>query len=117
MSDGTFRLKKGFTMMLNDVARSEELSLRAKGLYALIQSYITMPDKEWKKSDFLKKTPEGKCAFESAWKELKSAGYIKQHVYCMGHAFRSEYELLDEPLVGINMYFYDREGYLTRTSV
>ena len=116
MSDGVFRSKKGFTVVQNSITKDEGLSLRAKGLYVLIQAYITMPDKNYNKSDFQKMVAEGKCTFEAAWKELKAAGFIKQHIFCMGHAFRSEYELLDEPQKGINMYYYDREGTLTKTS-
>lgn len=116
MSDGVFRSKKGFTVVQNSVTKDNSISLRAKGLYVLMQTYITMPDRKYKKSEFMKMVPEGKCTFEAAWKELKAAGFIKQHVFCMGHAFRTEYELLDEPQKGINMYYYDREGTLTKTS-
>ena len=53
METGRIRKKDGFTMVMNEVARDKRLSLRAKGLYLLVQSYITMPDKEWKKKDFM----------------------------------------------------------------
>ena len=116
MSDGYFRNKKGFTIVQNNISQNKELTLRAKGLYTTIQAYITMPDKKWLKSSFLAEVPEGKGAFEAAWKELKAAGFIKQHIYCEGHAFRTEYELLDEPKKGINTYYYNRSGELTKTS-
>ena len=116
MSDGFFRSKKGFTVVQNSVTKDEKLSLKAKGLYVLIQAYITMPDKNYKKSDFLKMVTEGKCAFESAWKELKASGYIKQHVYSNGKGFRIEYDLLDEPKIGTNTYYYGTKGEVIRTS-
>lgn len=116
MSDGIFRSKKGFTVVQNSVTKDGKLSLKAKGLYVLIQAYITMPDKNYKKSDFLKMVTEGKCAFESAWKELKASGYIKQHVYSNGKGFRVEYDLLDEPKVGTNTYYYGTKGEVIRTS-
>lgn len=97
--DGAFRRKKvSFSMVPNELIQNETISLRAKGLYALIQSYITREDFTLYKSFLLNKCQEGKKAFESAWKELKIAGYLKP--YRMqgdrGH-FYYEYELLDIP--------------------
>ena len=55
MENGGFRQKRiNFTMIQNNVLRNRKLSLSAKGLYSLIQSYITMPDKVWLKQDFEK---------------------------------------------------------------
>ena len=70
MSDGVFRSKKGFTVVQNSVTRNKELSLKAKGLYMLIQSYITMPEKSWLKSDFQEMvslffSPDGKVISEN----------------------------------------------------
>lgn len=40
---GRFRQKKvNFSMVPNEIIRDENISLKAKGLYALIQSYITL---------------------------------------------------------------------------
>lgn len=100
MSDGCFRAKKGFTVVQNNIARDHRLSLKAKGLFLLIQSYISMPDKEWKKEEFLKMTIEGKSAFDSAWKELKDFGYLKIYITSTGKGTIREYELLDEPVEG-----------------
>ena len=115
MSDGYFRVKKGFTVVQNTVTRDKNLSLKAKGLYMLIQSYITGPDKQWLKSDFLTMVSEGKCAFQSAWEELKEAGYIKMHVRVMGRSFSTEFELLDEPKSGAHTFYYNGNGEVTRT--
>ena len=97
---GRFRKKKyNFSIISNSVIRNENLSLKAKGLYCLIQSYITMEDFTLYKWFLQSKCCEGKKAFESAWQELKKTGYLVQ--YRMQDAvtkqFYWEYELLDEP--------------------
>ena len=44
-SGGKFRHKKvNFSMVSNEILRNDAVSLKAKGLYALIQSYITIED-------------------------------------------------------------------------
>jgi hypothetical protein len=43
MENGSFRKKKTyFSQVSNEALRDNTLSLKAKGLYALIQSYITI---------------------------------------------------------------------------
>lgn len=79
MAEGFFRSKKGFTVVQNEITRDVNISLKAKGLYLVIQAYISMPDKKWTKEDFRNLTKEGKKAFDSAWKELKDFGYLKVH--------------------------------------
>ena len=79
MAEGFFRSKKGFTVVQNEITRDTHISLKAKGLYLVIQAYISMPDKKWTKEDFRNLTKEGKKAFDSAWKELKDFGYLKVH--------------------------------------
>ncbi len=49
MAEGFFRSKKGFTVIQNEITRDTGISLKAKGLYLIIQAYITMPDKKWQK--------------------------------------------------------------------
>lgn len=101
-SNGTFRPKRvNFSQVSNTALQDDNLSLKAKGLYSLIQSMITLPGddglKIWKISD---KCKEGDTAFESAWKELKKCGYLKQYRIPDGSnkgQFRYEYELLDNP--------------------
>lgn len=97
-SGGKFRRKKtNFSMIPNDVIRDGSLSLRAKGLYALIQSYITNDNFTLYKSYLMRQCQEGKKAFESAWKELKDAGYLIQYRMqdSKTKTFFWEYELLD----------------------
>ena len=52
VTDGFFRSKKGFTVVQNEITRDRDISLKAKGLYLVIQANITMPDKRWRKEDF-----------------------------------------------------------------
>ena len=42
--NGSFRKRQSFTMASNAAIQDKGLSLKAKGLYTLIMSYITMPD-------------------------------------------------------------------------
>lgn len=101
METGRFRKKKiYFTQVSNVALRDTNLSLKAKGLYALIQSYITIEDFTLYKTTLLKDCSEGKKAFESAWKELKDSGYLLQHrLQGEKGKFYYEYELLDEPQI------------------
>lgn len=84
-------------MVQNTIVRNKEISMKAKGLYLIIQSYITMPDGEWKKSFFENQVCEGRDSFNSAWKELCDAGYLKAYVIHEGKGTTREYELLEEP--------------------
>lgn len=97
---GQFRKKKVyFTQVSNVALRDPKLSLKAKGLYALIQSYLTIEDFTLYKNTLKKHLKEGEKAFESTWKELKDAAYLIQ--YRMQDPktkhFYYEYELLDAP--------------------
>ncbi len=101
---GKFRKKRDkFSMVSNLAIRDEDLSLKARGLYSLIQSYITI-EKNVDGSDFvlskeklLNKCKEGESAFNSAWNELKNKGYIKIYKISTNKGFIYEYELLEEP--------------------
>lgn len=95
---GVFRKKTNFAAVSNSALKDKRLSLKAKGLYALIQAYITMPDKPLMKSQLIEKCKEGEKAFDTAWKELKNCGYLKIYRSPTGEddQFQYEYELLDE---------------------
>lgn len=84
-------------MISNSIIRDETISLKAKGLYALIQSYITLDSFVLYKDFLVTKCKEGKAAFDSAWKELKETGYLKQYKMNSENGFYYEYELLDSP--------------------
>ena len=110
MAEGFFRSKKGFTVVQNEITRDTNISLKAKGLYLVIQAYISMPDKKWTKEDFRNLTKEGKKAFDSAWKELKDFGYLKVHFMPDNGKWKTEYELLDEPDLGPHTLYHNSEG-------
>ena len=94
---GRFRKKKSFSTISNYLIRDENISLRAKGLYALIQSYVTLDDFTLYKGYLVTKCKEGKAAFDVAWRELKTAGYLKQYRINTQDGFVYEYDLLDSP--------------------
>ena len=96
--NGTFRKRQGFTMASNAAIRDRELSLKAKGLYTLIMSYATMPGLTLTKSFLATHCLEKERAFNSAWDELKTHGFLKVYFTPSGANNRwcVEYELLDE---------------------
>lgn len=116
MISGAFRSKTGFTVVNNNIAKDKTISLKTKGLYLLIQSYITMPDKIWYKKDFFNLASEGRKAFDSAWNELKERGYLKVHRTISGNNFNIEYELLEEPVLGPHTFTYNAKGEITKTN-
>ena len=97
IQDGFFRNKVPFVPISQVVAKDKELSLKAKGLYLLIQSYITIPNFKLYKSYLMSVCVEGQCSFDSAWNELKEKGYLKIYKVAKSDAkgFYYEYELLD----------------------
>lgn len=118
---GVFRKKKGFTIAQNSVIRDERLSLKGKGLYTIIQSYITCDSFSLTKEYLMKLcAPKDKTdSFNSAWNELKKAGYLKINAFPAAHGhFRYEYVLLDEAETesGIYLYRYNAQGVLTSTN-
>ena len=98
MQNGTFKKKRiYFSQVSNTALRDPKLSLKAKGLYALIQSYITIEDFVLYKNTLKRNCPEGEKAFENTWKELKDSGYLLQEKHRNNGQFFYEYELLDAP--------------------
>ena len=90
---------QSFCSVPNSAAQDEYLSLKAKGLYLLIKSCIEDPefDINHYKPALMARCKEGSDAFDSTWKELKQAGYLKQRRFSNGESkgFHYEYELLD----------------------
>ena len=92
-----------FCSVSNWVAQDQNLSLKAKGLYLLIQSCLEDPEFDYDhfKPALQAKCKEGSDAFDSTWKELKRAGYLKQRRVSHGDSeskgFRYEYKLLTTP--------------------
>lgn len=96
---GSFKKKKNyFSQVSNNVLRDKKLSLKAKGLYALIQSYTTIEDFVLYKSMLVKQSDGGQTVFNGAWNELKENGYLLQEKKNTGSGWLYEYELLDTPI-------------------
>ena len=117
MAEGCNRSKKGFTVVQNEITRDTHISLKAKGLYLVIQTYISMPNKKWTKEDFRNLTKEGKKAFDSAWKELKDFGYLKVHFMPDNGKWQAEYELLDEPDLGPHTLYHNSNGEISSNNL
>ncbi len=117
MAEGFFRSKKGYTVVQNEITRDTTISLKAKGLYLVIQAYITMPNKQWTKDDFMRMAKEGQKAFDSAWKELKDNGYLKVHIMPVSGRWHTEYELLDAPDDGPHTLYHNKDGEITSDNV
>lgn len=97
--NGAFRRKKVYFSQVSNVAlRDKNLSLKAKGLYAIISSYITLEDFVLYKDYLISLSSDKKDGFNRVWDELKANGYLVQHTVRndMGQ-YIYEYELLDEP--------------------
>lgn len=71
------RIKKerDFTIVNNEILKRKDLSWKAKGIMAYI---LSLPD-DWKiiLEEISKHATDGKTSFNSGWKELKKAGYVK----------------------------------------
>lgn len=98
--NGKFRPRRvNFAAVSNTALQDVHLSLKSKGLYALIQSYIGKPNFDLYKKTLKNECKEGSKAFDAAWKELKETGYLK--VYRIPKGMRNQYvyefELLDIP--------------------
>ena len=119
--NGTFRKRKSFTMASNAAIRDRKLSLKAKGLYTFIMSYATMPGLTLTKRFLAIRCQEKDRAFNSAWDELKTHGFLKVYFTPSGENNRwcVEYELLDvaNPADGVHTYYYNLAGEVTATNL
>ena len=99
MNQGRFRKQKQkpFTQVSNAALRDKNLSLKAKGLYAQITMYLSIPDFTLYKSALNNASSDGETSFNTAFNELKKAGYLKIYKMQTPNGFVYEYELLDEP--------------------
>ncbi len=92
------RLTGNFSQVGNTVLRDKKLSLRAKGLYSLIQSYITIDGFKLNKQMLNNQSKEGREAFNKAWKELIDSGYLViTRNRIKGGKFAYDYELTGTP--------------------
>lgn len=124
-ANGCFRMKRGFTIASNAAIRDMTLSLKAKGLYILIRSFITLieadPSFVLTKTFLIAHCLEKERAFNSAWDELKSRGYLKVYINPKGenNSWFVEYDLLDEADLdgGVHTYYFNQAGELTNTNL
>lgn len=119
-NNGTFIPKPGFTVVQNRVARDWNLSSGALGLYTRIQSYITMENITLTKGSLMERVPEGEYAFNTAWNELKSKGYLFIHVYPGEKGrFVYQYELRPDNSGwdGAYLFYHDRNGDVKSTNL
>jgi hypothetical protein len=96
-NNGKFRKKCGYATVSLCALRDNNLSLKAKGLYSVIESYIRIPDFVLWKNTLINCSTDGIRSFNTAWDELKKAGYLKQYRIRIEKGWKYEYELLDEP--------------------
>ena len=115
--NGLFRRKNGFTIAGNTLTRDKRLSLKAKGLYLLIMSYITFEDITLTKSFLLYMCTEKEKAFESIWNELKEKGYLKVYLRPSSKGWQVEYELLVEPKEGAHTFYLTTNGDISCTNL
>lgn len=96
-NDGKFRKKVPYASVSQVLIKDTSLSLKAKGLYSIIECYIRIPDFTLYKSHLINQSTDGLRSFNSAWSELKEHGYLKQYRIREAKGWRYEYDLLDEP--------------------
>ena len=99
---GVIRKKRTYYAQVSNVAlRDETLSLKAKGLLAIIESYLTLDGFVLYKDFLMSKSTDGECSFRGAWKELKDHGYLIQYKLKDNETkqFYYEYEICDNPHV------------------
>lgn len=99
---GKIRKKRTFYAQVSNVAlRDETMSLKAKGLLALIESYLSLDNFILYKDFLMSKSLDGETSFRGAWKELKEHGYLIQYKLKdeATKQFYYEYEICDNPQV------------------
>lgn len=99
---GMIRKKRTYYAQVSNVAlRDETLSLKAKGLLAIIESYLTLDGFTLYKDFLLSKSTDGETSFRGAWRELKDHGYLIQYKFqdIETKRFYYEYEVCDNPHV------------------
>ena len=99
---GKIRKKRTYYAQVSNVAlRDETMSLKAKGLLALIESYLSLDNFVLYKDFLMSKSLDGETAFRGAWKELKEHGYLIQYKLKDNDTkhFYYEYEICDNPQV------------------
>lgn len=88
----------GYTTIYNEVLRDRTLSLDAKGLFAVIKSFIGLPGFALSKRRLGYACSDSGYLLNAAWKELKQKGYL-QHYFSQSEngAFCHVYNLMQHP--------------------
>lgn len=98
MTKYTIKKEKDFVQIPNSILTSPDISLKAKGILALM---LSLPD-NWKFSieGIASKCKESRECISNAIKELESAGYVKRTMMHGddGKITGMEYEIFEEPL-------------------
>lgn len=71
---------KGFTITYNNILKDTTLSLSAKGLYIVIQSFIGLKQFILTKANLQRYCSDSTYLFEKSWKELKNHGYLNHFI-------------------------------------
>ena len=96
----------GYTTIYNEVLRDSTLSLDAKGLFAVIKSFIGLPDFALSKRRLGYACSDSGYLLNAAWKELKHKGYL-QHYFCQSEngAFCHVYNLMQHPSAQVDFVY------------
>ena len=99
----------GYTTIYNAVMRDIDLTLPAKGLYAVIKSLIGLPGLVLSKRRLAYACSDSRYQLNKAWKELKDKGYL-QHLFSTAEngAFCHAYNLMQQAGEAMN-YVYSPE--------
>lgn len=96
----------GYTTIYNEVLRDRTLSLDAKGLFAVIKSFIGLPDFALSKRRLGYACSDSGYLLNAAWKELKQKGYL-QHYFSQSEngAFCHVYNLMQHPSAPVDFVY------------
>ena len=109
MTKYTIKKEKDFVQIPNSILTSADISLKAKGILALM---LSLPD-NWKFSieGIASKCKESKECISNAIKELESAGYVKRTMKHGddGKITGMEYEIFEEPYTVVETEEHNEE--------
>lgn len=96
----------GYTTIYNEVLRDSTLSLDAKGLFAVIKSFIGLPGFALSKRRLGYACSDSGYLLNAAWKELKQKGYL-QHYFSQAEngAFCHVYNLMQHPSAPVDFVY------------
>ena len=96
----------GYTTIYNEVLRDRTLSLNAKGLFAVIKSFVGLPGFALSKRRLSYACSDSGYLLNAAWKELKHKGYL-QHYFSQSEngAFCHVYNLMQHPSAPVDFVY------------